>query len=61
MENRFVSSVLIYMEISIITIKKFTVWCYLPLVIQNIVLFHMTLENSVVIMIVESLTKLGVP
>ena len=61
MEKTFLSGVLIYVEVTIITIKDFTVWCYILFEIQNIVLFHMTLDTSVVIMTVESPTKLGIP
>ena len=61
MEKTFLSGVLIYVEVTIITIKDFTVWCYLLFEIQNIVLFHMTLDTPVVIMTVESPTKLGIP
>ena len=61
MEKTFLSGVLIYVEVTIITIKDFTVWCYLLFEIQNIVLFHMTLDTSVVIMTVESPAKLGIP
>ena len=61
MEKTFLSGALIYVEVTIITIKDFTVWCYLLFEIQNIVLFHMTLDTSVVIMTVESPAKLGIP
>ena len=60
-KKTFLSGVLIYVEVTIITIKDFTVWCYLLFEIQNIVLFHMTLDTSVVIMTVESPAKLGIP
>lgn len=60
-KKTFVSSALIYLPVTIIARKDFIVWFYLPFVIENIVLFYITLENLVVIMIVESQKNLGVP
>ena len=60
MENTFVSSPLIYLEV---IIKDFTVWCYLLFMIQNIVLFYMTLDNESGIpsKIRSSLVHAGIP
>lgn len=58
-KKTFVSIALIYLQVTIIARKDFIVWFYLPFVIENIVLFYITFENLVVIMIVESQKNLG--
>lgn len=51
-KKTFVSSALIYLQVTIIDRKDFIVWFYLPFVIENIAFFDIALENLVVIMIV---------
>ena len=60
-KKTFVSSALIYLQVTIIDRKDFIEWFYLPFVIENIVLFYIALENLVVTMIVVPRKNLGVP